>query len=79
VATVGSGMKSSSRRISLLRRRRTPHTTGGEESYRLGVRSVDVSLSLDGSAKGCFDLLSNCTGHPVSRVARHEIHSFVSA
>ena len=63
--------------ISLLRRRRTLRITEGEDIFLTLVHLADVFCFyiLDGSAKGCFDLLSSYTGHLRSGAARSSDYS----
>ena len=58
---------------SRLRRRRMLHITEGEDNLCLLFAWLMCLFPLDGSVKGCFGLLSNCTGHLVRPLHDHRI------
>ena len=59
--------------ISRPKRRRMPHITEGEDNFYLPFVWLMCLSPLDGSVKGCFGLLSSCTGHLVLALHGHPI------
>jgi hypothetical protein len=59
--------------ISRLRRRRMLHIMEGEDNFCFPFVWLMCLSPLDGSVKGCFVLLSSCTGHLVLALHDHQI------